>query len=110
MPGYHIGERRRVAAIAHIGHFQASTMEKERHAEMRDAANASFGIGEFSWLRAHVGDELGDRFGREILVHHQDERVAGNDADGREVLDWVVAELCERRIDGEGRCGAPRSV
>src|SRR5215470_1510957 len=106
MPGHHVGERRRIAAVADIGHLQPRALEKQRHSEVRQAAGAALGISELVLLCAHVRDELGDGLGRKALVHHQYECVDGDHADGCEILDRI--HLRQRRVDGERRRRAPQ--
>jgi len=45
-----VGQRRRIAAIADIGHFKSGALEEQRHRKMRQAAIAAFGIRQGWWV------------------------------------------------------------
>jgi hypothetical protein len=57
-----------------------------------------------------IGDELGDRFGRDRLVDHHDPGQAHGAGDGRDVMEKIeIQMLVERRVGGgRGRDGQQR--
>jgi hypothetical protein len=97
------------AAIAHIGHFEPGALEKQRHQEIAGAARpAAAGIGELLLLRLHVGDEFRNGLRRQLRVYDQDLRRYAEQADGREVLHRVVADLGDRGKNRDDRGARPQ--
>ena len=109
VPGDEVGERGRRAAIAHIGHFEAGALEKQRHQEIARAAGpAAAGIGELFFLRFHIGDEFRDGPRRKFRIHDQHLRRHAEQADRRKVLHRVVADLGDRGEDGDDGRARPQ--
>jgi hypothetical protein len=49
-----------------------------------------------------VGDELGERLHRQVLLDDDDLRDRAHDADWREIADWVVTDLLDERRNRDG--------
>ncbi len=75
----------------------------EQHgAEMDAAADAGRGVVELARFRLGEIDQFADRVNRQGRVDQHDQRAGADQADGREILARVVADIrIERRIDAE---------
>ncbi len=95
-----IGERRRAAAIGHVRELDAAHHLEQHGAEMDAAADAGGGVVELARILLGERDQLRDAACRQIRVDQHDQRAGADQADRREVLARIVADvLVERRVD-----------
>ena len=109
MPTEQIGQRRSGALVRNMREVDSSGVGKQHGAETDAAAGAGRGIVKLARLRFRERDQFLHIVRRHRLVHQDNERAGGNQADWCKILARVVADIrIECRIDGE-RAGATKS-
>ncbi len=96
-----VAEGRRDAAIGHHHHVEAGALEKDRRAQMREAAGSGGAVGQRLRPCLHVGDEAIQIVDRQIGADSDDEWTHGHDRDRREVPDRIVGDLARVGRNGE---------
>jgi len=105
LPGEEIGERRPATAIGHVDHIDPGHHLEQLAGHMGHGADARRRHVDFAGSGLGVGDELGNRAGRNRRVHHHNVGTSEDARDRRDVADEIEVELIvERRV---GRVGAP---
>ena len=69
---------------------------------MRQAADAAGAVVELAGIGLRVGDQLGHRLHRQILLDDDRLHDRADDAHRRQVLHWIVSELLGKRRDRDG--------
>jgi hypothetical protein len=102
LPAHDVDERGRAALVWDVDCLYAGHALKERHGEMREAATAAGGVGQFSRLRLCERDEFLHSLRRDFRVDDQHERVLHHQADRRKVLFRVIRQgAVQALIDGK---------
>ena len=100
LPAEQIGQRGRHAAIGHVHHVDAGHHLEQFGGDVGDPADAARTVGELARIRLGIGDELGNRLGRNRWMYHHDKGTADEARDRRDVADEIEIELVvKRRID-----------
>ena len=100
VPADQVGQRRRRTLVGNVGQLHARHRGEQFGAEMDAAADARGRIIQLAGIALGERDQLGDRFRRNGGVHQHDQRAGRDQADRREILARVVADIrIERRID-----------
>ena len=95
-----IGQRGRHAAIGHVHHVDAGHHLEQFGGDVGDPADAARTVGELARIGLGIGDELGNRLGRNRRIYHHDKGAADEARDRRDVADEIEIEfVVERRID-----------
>ena len=96
-----IGQRRRVATIGHMNHVDAGHHLEQLVCHMGGRADAGRRHGDFARIGLGMGDELGNRLGRNRGMDLHDEWRTGDAGDRRDIADEIEIKLVvERRVDG----------
>ena len=95
-----IGERGRAAAIRHVHHVDAGHHLEQLAGHMGPGPVAGRRHVDLARIGLGIGDELGNRLGRNRWIHHHDKGHAADACDRRDVADEIEIELViERRVD-----------
>src|SRR6218665_45811 len=93
LAGEQVGKRRRGALVRHMGHRNAGFEPEQFARQMGGPANAGGAEHAAAGLLSGVGNELGKVRGRNVLVHHQHIRRAGQQRQRRETAAGVIRQL-----------------
>ena len=100
LPAEQIGQRRRRAAIGHVDHVDAGHHLEQLAGDMLRRAVAGRRHVDLAGIGFGIGDELGNRLGRNRWIDLHDDGHADDARDRRDVADEIEIELVvERRVD-----------
>ena len=95
-----IGKRGRRAAIRHVNHVDAGHHLEQLAGYMGGVPVPARRHVDLARIGLGIGDELGNRLGRNRWIHHHDMGRADDARDRRDVADEIEIELVvERRVD-----------
>ena len=83
-------------------HLGAGARLEQLDGVVRQAADAAGAVVELAGIGLRVGDQLGHRLYRQILLDDDRLHDRADDADRRQVLHWIVSELLGKRRDRDG--------
>ncbi len=103
-----VGERRRASAIRHMEHVDASQQLEQLSPDMGRASAAARRHADLARIGLGVGDELGNRPGRDRWIYFHDKGQVADHCDRSDVVDEIEVEFivqcrvhCHRRGDQE---------
>src|SRR5262249_375612 len=99
LPAKKVGERWRLAPIGYMDHVDAGHHLEQLAGEMWNAPVADRRHVDLARIDPSVGDELGDRLGRNWWIRLHDERDAVDACEGRNVANEIEIEMViQRRV------------
>ena len=100
-----IVERRRGGAIRHRRDLDMRRLRQLQRGDVVLRADARAAVGELAWIVARIGDQIGERICRKVLVDDQDLRRTRDHRDRGEVAHRVPLQRFEQRRVGGLKAG-----
>jgi len=111
LPAEQIRQCRSITAIRDVDQIDASHHFEQFAREMASAPDTGRRHVDLAWIGLGIGNELGDRRGRNGWIDHQDEGTAGDACDRCDVADEIEPETAvERRVGGIRRSRQEQSI